>query len=301
MQNGQDHYTAEDNTITVGNLSDWRKIDSLWKTSAIVNPDDICTFDMHNILYLNPQAIIMLFILCKRIKNKTSYPVFLDNLTPQVYGYLRRINFFEYDLAYSADEQYMDYGKNPQSTNLIELTKVNSLMQINKLGDWFYSSFEHWFPDQSQSMYRQLSFEAINELISNSVEHSSFDSNGEGYFVLQKYVDSAGKANVIMSVGDYGIGIRNHLLRKFPELKEYDGAAIVSRAISGTSGRLRIGGGRGLKSICNLTQDYGGYFVIRSGYGLVFIQNGNVQTNLLSYSSPGTQCAFCFRVKPHNI
>lgn len=296
MQNGQVHYTAEDNTITIASLSDWRKIDNLWQTTDLIAVDDICTLDMHNISYLNPQAIIMLVILCKKIKEKTSYPVFLDNLTPQVYGYLRRINFFEYEFAYAADEQCMDYGKNPRSINLIELTKVNSLLQINKLGDWFYNSFEHWFPDKSQFMYRQLSFEAINELISNSVEHSSFDGNGEGYFLLQKYVDAEKKTNVLMSVGDNGVGIYNHLIRKYPELSSLHEADILIQATSGRSGRLRNVGGRGLKSICNLTKEYGGYFIIRSGSCLFFIQNGNILTNTLSYHIPGTQCAFCLRI-----
>lgn len=296
QNNDQVNYTAEENTLTIANLNDWRKIDSLWKSSDIVAPNNICTFNMRNISYLSPQAIIMLFILCKKIKESTNYPVFLDNLTPQVYGYLRRINFFEYNLAYAADEQYMDYGKNPHSTNLIELTKVNSLLQINKLGDWFYSSFEHWFPDKSQSMYRQLSFEAINELISNSVEHSSFDSNGEGYFMLQKYVDLEYKTNVLMSVGDYGIGVRNHLIRKYPELSSLNETDILFQATSGKSGRIRNVGGRGLRSICNLTKEYGGYFFIRSGNGLAFIQNGIFLTQANSFSIPGTQCAFCLRI-----
>jgi hypothetical protein len=290
---------VKNNLITVANLSDWRKIDSLWKASDSVDKHESCIFDMINISYLNPQAIIMLFLLCKKIKEKTNYPVFLDSLSPQVYGYLRRIDFFKYDFAYAADEQYIDYGKNPQSTNLIELTKVNSLLQINKLGDWFYSSFEHWFPEKSQSMYRQLSFEAINELISNSVEHSSFDCNGEGYFLLQRYVDSEGNVNVLMSVGDYGMGIRTHLIRKYPELSSLAELEILLQAISGKSGRIRDAGGRGLKSICALTKEYGGYFFIRSNYGLIFIQNGNISAEILSYPIPGTQCAFCLRTTPH--
>jgi len=90
-------------------------------------------------------------------------------------------------------------------------------------------------------MYRQLSFEAINELCNNSVEHSRFEGNGEGYFVLQKYLDFSGKANVIMSVGDYGIGVHSHLIRKYPDFSSSDEAHMLSQAISGINGRLRTG------------------------------------------------------------
>lgn len=288
-------YSLENNTITVTNLSDWREIDIIWHTSERIEAGNICTLDMCNISSLNPQAIVMLFMLCRKIKTHSSSEVVLDNLTPQIDGYLRRVNFFNYEVATSKGE-FIEFSKNPLSKNLLELTKVDSLMQINKLGGWFYDNFEHWFPDNSQSMYRQLSFEAINELCSNSVEHSAFESNGEGYFILQKYLDFAGKTNVIMSVGDYGIGVRNHLIRKYPELYSSDEAHVLFEALSGKSGRLKTGGGRGLKSICNLTRDYGGYFVIRSGCGLVFIQNGTIFTEMYSYSIPGTQCAFCLRI-----
>lgn len=283
------------NTIPVNNLSDWREIDVLWHASDLIQAGNICTLDMCNISSLNPQAIVMLFILCRKIKAQSSPEVVLDNLTPQIAGYLRRVNFFDYEVATSKGE-CIEFSKNPLSKNLLELTKVDSLVQINKLGDWFYDNFEHWFPGKSQSMYRQLSFEAINELCSNSVEHSKLDSNGEGYFVLQKYLGSAGKTNVIMSVGDHGIGVHSHLVRKYPELSSSDEAHMLYEAISGKSGRLRTGGGRGLKSICNLTHDYGGYFVIRSGRGLVFINNGNVQIEMFSYGIPGTQSVFCLRV-----
>lgn len=296
MQNKTANYNLENNTITVTNLSDWREIDILWHTADHIQAGQFYTLDMSAISSLNPQAIIMLFMLSKKIKIQSGFKVLLNKLTPQIDGYLRRINFFSYELATSKGPS-VDFSKNPLSTNLLELTKVDSLMQINKLGDWFYDNFEHWFPDNSQSMYRQLSFEAINELCGNSVEHSKFEGNGEGYFVLQKYLDSAGKNNVIMSVGDYGIGVRNHLIRKYPDLSSSDEAHVLSQAISGISGRLRTGGGRGLKSICNLTRDYGGYFVIRSGCGLVLIQNGAVFMNMYSYSIPGTQCIFCLRVQ----
>ena len=295
MQNEILNYCPENNTIIVSNLSDWRGIDILWHASDRIHFGNICTLNMCNISSLNPQAIVMLFMLCKKIKLQSGFKVLLNHLTPQIDGYLRRINFFDYEIA-TSDGESIDFSKNPLSKNLLELTKVDSLMQINKLGDWFYENFEHWFPDKSQSMYRQLSFEAINELCSNSVEHSSFESNGEGYFVLQKYLDFAGKTNVIMSVGDYGIGVRNHLIRKFPNLSSSHEAHLLSQAISGISGRLRTDGGRGLKSICNLTKDYGGYFVIRSGCGLIFIQNGAVFTETYSYSIPGTQCVFCLRI-----
>lgn len=295
MQNKISNYSHENNAITVTNLSDWREIDMLWHDSDQAIAGNTCTLDMRNISSLNPQAIIMLFMLCRKIKIQSGSMVFLEHLTPQIDGYLRRINFFDYEVATSRGE-CMDFSKNPLSKNLLELTKVDSLMQINKLGDWFYDNFEHWFPDKFQSMYRQLSFEAINELCSNSVEHSSFQNNGEGYFILQKYFDFTGKTNVIMSVGDYGIGVHNHLIRKYPDLSSSDEAHVLSQAISGISGRLKTGGGRGLKSICNLTRDYGGYFVIRSGCGLVFIQNGNVFSGMYSYSIPGTQCVFCLRI-----
>ncbi|AIF53543.1 hypothetical protein [Pelosinus sp. UFO1] len=295
MHNKITNYSPENNTIIVTNLSDWREIDILWHASDRIEIGNICTLDMYNISSLNPQAIVMLFMLCKKIKMQSGSEVFLDNLTPQIDGYLRRVNFFDYEVATSKGES-IEFSKNPLSKNLLELTKVDSLMQINKLGDWFYDNFEHWFPDKSQSMYRQLSFEAINELCSNSVEHSAFENNGEGYFILQKYFDFAGKTNVIMSVGDCGIGVRNHLIRKYPELSSSDEAHVLFEALSGKSGRLRTGGGRGLKSICNLTRDYGGYFVIRSGYGLVLIQNGTVFSEIYSYPLPGTQCAFCLRI-----
>ncbi|SFM23865.1 ATP-binding protein [Pelosinus propionicus] len=295
MHNKTPNYSLGNNTITVTNLSDWREIDILWHTSDRIEAGNICTLDMCNISSLNPQAIVMLFMLCRKIKTHSSSGVVLDNLTPQIDGYLRRVNFFDYEVATSKGNS-IEFSKNPLSKNLLELTRVDSLMQINKLGDWFYDNFEHWFPDKLQSMYRQLSFEAINELCSNSVEHSKLEGNGEGYFVLQKYWDFDNKTNVIMSVGDYGIGIRNHLIRKYPEFSLIDEAHILSQAISGISGRLRTGGGRGLKSICNLTRDYGGYLVLRSGCGLVFIRNGNIFTKNYSYPIPGTQCVFCLKV-----
>lgn len=284
-----------DQTIRVDTLSDWRKIDVLWWQSDSVIPSTKVALDMHSITSLNPQAIIMLYFLCKKIKGKSSFDVLLKDLSPQVAGYLERVNFFDYSVAYHTGES-INFDRNPLTKNLIELTAVNSLLQINKLGDWFYSNFEHWFPDASQTMYRQLAFEAINELCSNSVEHSTFDNNGKGYFLLQRYSDSSDKTNIIMSVGDCGIGIRNHLIRKYPEIDTSTDEEALIQAISGKSGRLQKTGGRGLKSICTLTKDYGGYFIIRSGCGLVFIQNGGITSNTYSYPLTGTTSTFCLRI-----
>ncbi len=288
------HYITLENRIPITSLSDWRTIDPLWQLVEISPALQPCIFDMSNLTSLNPQAVIMLLMLCKKAKEKSCSNVIFDKLSPNVDGYLRRINFYDQDVAVSTGTP-IEFNKNPHTRNLLELTKVSSMLQINQLGDWFYENFEHWFPDKSQSIYRQCSFEAINELCGNSVEHSSFEGSGEGYFVLQKYLDFAGKTNVIMSVGDYGIGIRNHMLRKYPDLESLDEAEILKQAISGKSGRLRNVGGRGLKSICNLTKEYGGYFVIRSGRGLLFMQNGSISKFTPFYPICGTQGVFCLK------
>jgi len=134
LQNKAANYNLENNTITVTNLNDWREIDLLWQASDHIQTGQICTLDMFNINSLNPQAIVMLFILSQKIKMQSGSNILLDKLAPQINGYLRRIIFFDYELATSKG----------QFTRIDQSRLFNA---INKLGSWFYDNFKQWFPD----------------------------------------------------------------------------------------------------------------------------------------------------------
>ena len=181
--------------------------------------------------------------------------------------------------------------------SVIEITHIASPESKIRFVVGVKELLEMWFPEDKYRSLKHSTLSSLMELCGNSLEHCHFsDSPGHCFVMMQKNV-TGDYIEVNLVTADIGVGIRNHQERKYGVLYDSD-HEYITKALSGTSGRLDNTGGLGLQTIQNLIKEHNGELSIRSGKGLVRICEESIFFEG-DFSTPGTQCSITLR-KPLN-
>jgi len=262
-------------------------IDSIaWQIGKLRNGEKVI-LNLSEVTFIEPSGSIFLVILCRQIYNLTNERVELKNINYDLNNYLKRIEFprIVENWAFIKTNSWL-YNINISTrskTTVIELTQLKKgdkrdLYTFNKM---CREIIEKWFGYEQYEEYRERSLTVIREACSNAIEHSESDA----YVTLQKY--SYPKTKIMISVGDLGIGIKEHLKRVHGWVGKND-VDFIKQALSGKSGRTDKEGGFGLKTIQGITSKQNGEIRIRSGKGLIIINEG-VKEYIFNHNFPGTQ------------
>lgn len=277
-------------TINLPNLNEWKeKMDGIcWRINKLRLGDHV-TLNMTKIMFIKPQGTIMLLLICNRIWNITGAKVKITKINPAVQSYLERADFFNYSFVYTENKisLWNMFNRNTNSLSIIEITHIKSPNDSANLKRRVQSILETWFPDRISAQYCSRVSTMISEICNNSLEHSKgYTDMGECYFVLQRYTH-AGKPEIVIAIGDIGVGIRHHLKFKYNWVSDSD-VLCIKKILRGLSGRLDGSGGMGIPFIKSTISNYNGTFLIRSGKGYVEVKD-HISSNEFQNSFPGTQ------------
>lgn len=284
-------------SIPLTDINNWTKLDNVcWKISKLSFGQHIA-FNLKGINFLNPSGILMLFLLCMEVNNRTSEKVKLLHVNSNLQRYLKRVKFYDYDFAYSdVSETWWSWPSLNLDTG-IQLSCIDKPHDVGELAEKTKKILYKWFPSPTLNRYRDKAITVLMEMCNNSIEHSSLDNEyGTCYCTIQKYNHMSGPC-IFIAVGDLGIGIRQHLVRRYRWICNTD-AEYIKEAIAGRSGRLDGTGGLGLRMIKEITSDYRGNLIIRSGKGAILVDN-EVRSFDAKHGFPGTQCTIILRPETH--
>lgn len=279
------------NSIALSGLNDWKyKIDGIcWRIEKLSNGNEV-TLDIDKISFIKPQGTIMLLLICKAIWDKTSVKVKIDNINPSVHAYLDRVNFFEFPFLFTDNKLswWSKYTRNPSSTSVIEITRISSAIESANYKNKIKNILETWFPDRKNSKYCDEVSTMVSEICNNSLEHSLGTGDiGECYCQLQKFTTKHGAPEIVIAIGDVGVGIRQHLQNSHNWIQNSD-ILCIKKILDGLSGRADGSGGMGIPFIKDIVLKTNGTFIIRSGKAVVEISN-SIRPIKFNSSFPGTQ------------
>jgi hypothetical protein len=111
----------------------------------------------------------------------------------------------------------------------------------------------------------------LSELLRNVLEHADSEN---GAFVCAQNFRTGDPPRVSIAVADCGRGIPDHLLRKYPDISDYDSDVIAMALKPGVTGALPgmygtpDNAGAGLFITRCIAKGSGGYFLVASGQGV---------------------------------
>ncbi|WP_445478305.1 hypothetical protein ACULLL_18855 [Lysinibacillus irui] len=290
------HSLLSSKILMLTDINDWFQIDpSLTKFDHLALGQTVI-LDFERTEFLDPKGVIMLLTISQSIYNKTKKKLEIRNIRSDLLSYLERINLFKIKL-FEIDLKTLiwdKYGRGIFSESVIEIRKIKSLVDKQILAEDVQEILSIWFPEGKYKHLRYNALLTLLELCGNSLEHSSLarDEIGECLFMLQKYT-KRDYIEICMVVADFGIGIKDHLIRKYGNLYEYD-YQYIEEALKGKSGRIDGSGGMGFKAIRQTAKNNNGILMVKSNKGIVSIDE-NVNIYEAEHSTIGTQCSIVLR------
>lgn len=280
---------AIDNAISLS----WDCDFLLKKINALTNGDQL-KLNLSKVSFVTPESLIMLVTTSRLSFDKTKQKVIWDELQPDVYSYLERININQVPfIQLKKPIKAKKYQRSSvQSDNLVELTTISNWKDVGDAIKKTKSVINRWLPQKSAD-YRHNLVTLFKETVENSVDHSSIRPHeGTCYYAVQKYMRHKGNIDLQIAVGDIGVGMLTSLRRVFPDTKD-DVDAILGALIEGKSGR-KSGGGMGYVTIKDALSNLNGSLIIRSGAGIVqydsTLNRPRIKRKRIKY--PGTQIIF---------
>jgi hypothetical protein len=139
-------------------------------------------------------------------------------------------------------EMGIDYT-GPDHDILLPATRILECAEVEPAGERLHEALEEKLPRSFNAAKEALKC-AFSELCDNACTHGESE---HGVFLLaQRY----GPKDLVLAVGDLGIGIPDHLVEAQPELKgEHQGNRIVRAMEPGMSGASGTGRGDGLPDV----------------------------------------------------
>lgn len=218
----------------------------------------IIKFDLSNLEFVYLDVIIILVSLVDYLeKHKDIRFCLVKPKSDPVLTFFSECGLLD---KWGLDEHFFKiskYGNNPHSYEIHYFTQTDD-DEIDKILD---------------VIQRQLNIslqvkckihETVSELVLNVMAHSSA---GGCYIIAQGYPKSG---RVRFCIGDIGIGIKAHITKRFPRLKDKDSIFLIRFALrDGITGALNNDhSGAGLPFLQELIRLCGGEFQIMSGEGL---------------------------------
>lgn len=257
--------------------------------------DDRLCFNLSGVKFINTEALIVLVTASKLAYDKSLKNVLWDQLKPEVYSYLERVDVTRIrfiSIKRPASAKKFNRAVT-QSNNLVELSIIGNWKDIGDAIKKTKGVLNRWFPNKSADYHRKV-ITLIKETVENSIDHSGEHPNeGFCYYAVQKYEHSDGKVEIFIAVGDIGVGMLASLRRVYPDTKD-DAAAIVGALIDGKSGRESGRGGLGYVTIKETLADLKGQLTIRSGKAAVKYSSLRCVPQVYRKKTfyPGTQIIF---------
>jgi anti-sigma regulatory factor (Ser/Thr protein kinase) len=267
-----------------GSTQDVEEFFSLIKGAARV---DQYIFDMSAVRFVKPCGVIALVIATRYLSHLSDQRVCLKNIPDEVHSYLHRMNLFEIgqDWLQPGDAPDEEWYRNPQTPNLLELTRITGPEDVEAVASRAERIFSHWL------MVSNLGdlLNVLSELCANIYQHSG---DRHGCVLIQKYKSFMGdRAIVNVAVGDLGCGIRGSLVSRHGEIGE-EPLDYLREAMQGRTARQTGRGGLGLRRVEQIAASRGGYLWLRSENAAILSRGPDKveeRSNLVFV--PGTQVA----------
>ncbi|HYX05846.1 MAG TPA: hypothetical protein VE912_03855 [Bacteroidales bacterium] len=258
-------------------------------------------FDLSKVTFVTPDGIIPLRLILYKISSKYNkkIKVIVPSLRSEkydVYQYLEYINFFnnirvtllnaEGEIL-SARRLISDTPQNPNHTHLIDSYsyKIDSEMEILISVIINFLKKHHFINGESENKYRGI----FDETFQNLREHSSLISKSPSYFCAQAQIYQKHPSQLILSIGDCGVGIRNSLNTVFDYQEDVE--AIKATVEERKSRIVRdVEKGGGIRFIFDKCKEMDFNCRLKSGDAEVLLSNGARRFKYYSTSHfPGTQ------------
>lgn len=248
-------------------------------------------FDMSIIAFIKPYGAIALIAAARYLYTCSGQPVRLENLADQPYLYLDRMDIFDIGRDWLQPPNILseEWARDPQTPNLLELTKISSPNDVTAVVSRSERIFSHWLkiPD----LYNLL--RVLSELCGNIYEHSG---DSHGCVLIQKYqMIQQNRVIVCLAAGDLGCGIRGSLTTRYGSIGQ-EPLDYLHQAMSGQRTARSTGrGGLGLRTVEQLAGSEGGYLWLRSETAAIFSRNSDKRRGQRGLADiPGTQIAVEF-------
>lgn len=229
--------------------------------------------DVSKITFVMPEAMLALINVARLWHRWTEEVVTFENLHPDVYSYLERMDVFDVCADFlnpgTCSGNPKLYYRSSASNTLLEVMKISSEEDQNSedVNDAMRRA-QHilttWFDESRAGPICTI----LAEIASNIIH-----SKDCGFATIQRYqepgFDDASRVHV--AITDLGIGIQESLCTKHVELKDKwaVGSEYILHAFkAGVTSRLTAGG-NGLLLVKKIVQDGQGTLVVRSRCSLV--------------------------------
>jgi anti-sigma regulatory factor (Ser/Thr protein kinase) len=165
-------------------------------------------------------------------------------------------------------------------------TRLSELTEVDELADRLLQPLIDHFDDVA--VVRDAVLMAISELCQNAVEHGASDA---GCVVAAGRGEADGLSQIMLGIGDYGIGIPEHIRRSHPEFV-VDEHAIGQALQEGVSGTQRPDRGYGFSWVLKETLSSAASsaeMFIRSGQGAFRREIVDARVKDHGWHTPSTQ------------
>lgn len=282
----------EETVVAFPNANKWESpIDVLCKAIIDLRSGQELTISLRYTSFLKPSGVIILFLTALFGFNKSNNRVRIIDINKNLFVYLERMDFFKNPFVYTTEELlgWERFARNNNSKRVIEITRLSCPKDIFSVITKTREILKAWFPEQKYEEYCNNVSNILMEICGNSIEHSKLpDKKSECFFLLQQYNEGEG---IAISVGDLGIGVRNHIMKRHIINNPTDSNYILQALSGQINGRPDGSGGMGLTRVRQITDNYKGQLFLRSGQGMVKFENNNYTKHSFLLPFPGTQCS----------
>ena len=249
-------------------------------------PADQYVLDMNTVRFVKPYGVMALVIAIRRLSQRSSRPVFLNNIQGRIHSYLDRMDLFQVgsDWVQTSDVLDEEWLRSDFTPNLLELTTITGPEDVETAVARAKRIFSRWLmiPNLGELCI------VLSELCANIYQHSG---DPLGCVLIQKYGPFRGRVTVNLAVGDLGRGIRGSLTSQHGEIGQ-ETVDYLREAMHGKTARQSGRGGLGLRRVEQIAASSGGYLWLRSETAAILSRGPDQtqeKTNLISI--PGTQVA----------
>lgn len=275
-----------------GDIYSFEKIISLQEALLACDEPEI---DLSNVSFVDPYAMVGLLLISRLIMKQKGSMLKVSGISPAVYAYLDRMNFFKFNLfkLVASESKVKPLKRSGASKNLIEITEIpnkenESIRAISNVVALFRERTAHVFKSKTDNMLVDSLITVISEICQNIFEHSG-DS---GFFAAQSY-SRQGKSVVHLAVCDGGIGIEGSFAEHGKESMGRGSALLLKTLTTPISSKRPFG--YGLCRVNSLVEQLRGNLYLRSNASSVAVMNKGGRYSFTRDAIPflrGTQISF---------
>jgi hypothetical protein len=264
----------------------------------------IC-FDLRNLAFIDPFAMMTLLYSCRELVQRPGYKVHLELAEDGACGFLPRVGFMDLipqgvtcSDTFTPIRLIRERGERGSNPKLLELTPLSSSPVIRAILDNMVRVLKYRFGYKLEEAYDMV--RAFSEVCHNVLDHND-QPLANGLAAMQEFQGQAGKF-LHFVVGDCGLGIKTTLTRNpdfYPITTDVE--AILTSVESGASESSDLLRGSGLPTLLDLSARHGGSVHIRSGSGHVYWRrDGEHRRHTFDGVRyvPGVQVAITYPARP---